>query len=328
MNSFESLSQTQFAAALDMARHSDASPLEKANMLMEIGMGLQHSPKSVQQLHDAVALYQEALRTCPTEEVLLRARIEARQGTALQATPDESGDTLATALACFERALAVLNDEGKAEEIAEIELNSGLVRQSLTSLGRARITDAIACYHRSLRTFTCEMYPQEFAILHNNLAVAYLSIPATDDRAKMREALAVQSFEEVLKVITLIDHPTEYAMIQNNLGNALQYVSSSHVIDNNLRALAAYDEALKVRTAHDTPLEYANTLSNKANVLRNLPRGSLGPQGEDPMVQAQALYREAQALFERFGDRQKSTVVAQARQEVDDEIHQRRLFAG
>ena len=34
-----------------------------------------------------------------------------------------------------------------------------------------------------------------------------------DERAKMREALAVQSFEEVLSVITLVDHPSEYAMI-------------------------------------------------------------------------------------------------------------------
>ena len=92
-----------------------------------------------------------------------------------------------------------------------------------------------------------------------------------DERAKMREALAVQSFEEVLSVITLVDHPSEYAMIQNNLGNALQYASSGHVLDNNLRALTAYAEALKVRNERDTPLEYASTIANKANVLRNLP---------------------------------------------------------
>ncbi|MEX7342288.1 hypothetical protein AB2C95_32270, partial [Pseudomonas aeruginosa] len=73
----------------------------------------------------------------------------------------------------------------------------------------------------------------------------------------MREALAVQAFEEGLKVVNLIDYPTEYAMLQNNLGNALQYVSSSHTLENNLRALDAYDEALKVRTRETTPLEYA-----------------------------------------------------------------------
>jgi tetratricopeptide (TPR) repeat protein len=117
--------------------------------------------------------------------------------------------------------------------------------QALTGLGRGPHHDAISAYHRALRTFTREAYPQEYSVLHNNLAIAYLSMPATDERGRMREALAVQSFEEVLKVISLIDHPSEYAMINNNLGNALQYASSSHVLENNLRALAAYDEALK-----------------------------------------------------------------------------------
>jgi hypothetical protein len=36
-----------------------------------------------------------------------------------------------------------------------------------------------------------------------------------------------------LKVVKIVDHPTEYAMLQNNLGNALQYVSSGHSVENN-----------------------------------------------------------------------------------------------
>ena len=44
-------------------------------------------------------------------------------------------------------------------------------------------------------------YPREFAILQNNLATAFLSMPITDERGKMREALAVQAFEEGLKVV-------------------------------------------------------------------------------------------------------------------------------
>ena len=94
----------------------------------------------------------------------------------------------------------------------------------------------------------------------------------------MREALAVQAFEEGLKVVSLIDHPTEYAMLQNNLGNALQYASSSHTLENNLRALDAYDEALKVRTREASPLEYANTIANKANCLWNLPDDPESPE--------------------------------------------------
>ena len=149
-------------------------------------------------------------------------------------------------------------------------MNIGLVLQSLAGMRRAKITDAISAYQRALRTFDRPRIPKEFAILQNNLATAFLSIPFTDERAKMREALAVQAFEEGLRVVNIVDHPTEYAMLQNNLGNALQYVSSSHAVENNLRALDAYDEALKVRTRGTTPLEYANTIANKANCLLNL----------------------------------------------------------
>jgi hypothetical protein len=96
-------------------------------------------------------------------------------------------------------------------------------------------------------------------------------VPFSDERSKMREAVAVQAFEEGLKVVNIIDHRSEYAMLQNNLGNALQYASSSHVAQNNLRALDAYDEALKVRTREAAPLQYANTIANRANCLWNLP---------------------------------------------------------
>src|SRR4051812_4589998 len=278
-------------------------PEVRAEMLMEMALGLQLRPKSAQQLHDALALYDRALAICPDSAAVLRARIHARLGTAHQALPDGGKEALLSASQNYERALAELGTSGTPEEIAEIHLNLGLVHQSLCSNGAARIQDAIRWYQKSLQVFTRESHPKEFAILHNNLAVAYLSIPLADERARMREALAVQSFEEVLKVITLVDHPTEYAMIQNNLGNALQYAASGHPLENNLRALEAYDEALKVRNAGDTPLEYANTIANKANVLRNLPALPTDPTRRrvDMLRQARDHYAQARAIFEKSG---------------------------
>ena len=312
------------AAAAD----ADASPQERAEMLMEIAMGLQARPQSAQQLVDAIGLYERALEVAPAEAALLQARIGARMGTALQALPDADAPGLERALHCFQAAIVTLQHLGRPEEVAEAELNQGLVLQSLSAIGRARVTDAIGAYQRALRTFTREAWPQEYSVLHNNLAIAYLSMPVSDERGRMREALAVQSFEEVLKVITLIDHPSEYAMINNNLGNALQYASSSHVLENNLRALAAYDEALRVRNPRDTPIEYANTIANKANVLRNLvpdpARASLGGGLTDPLTDALALVREAQALFERFGDAAKAALMREAAGEIEAERAQRR----
>ena len=135
----------------------------------------------------------------------------------------------------------------------------------------------------------------------------------------MREALAVQAFEEGLKVVSLIDHPNEYAMLQNNFGNALQYASSSHRVENGFRALEAYEEALRVRNPRETPGEYANTIANKANCLANLPDDPARPEAGNPknISAAIALYREAAGVFENTGDRQKAATVAEAVMELE-----------
>jgi tetratricopeptide (TPR) repeat protein len=318
----QSLAQSQFEAALKAVDSDAATPEEKAEMLMEIAMGMQMRPKSEEQLQHAVSLYRRALEVCPAAAPLLRSRISSRLGTALQALPQGGAEALKEAWSCYEGALPVLRNGGTLEEAAEAEMNLGLVQQSLAASGQARLNDAIQSYHRALRTFKRETHPQEFAILHNNLAIAYLSIPLSDERGKMREALAVQSFEEVLKVVNLVDHPSEYAMIQNNLGNALQYVSSGHALENNLRALDAYDEALKVRTRRDTPLEYANTISNKANVLRNLPDDPDHPGlgREASLARARELYGEAREIFAGLNQPQNVGVVEEALAEIEQEL--------
>jgi tetratricopeptide (TPR) repeat protein len=316
------LYEDQFAAALAAAEDESATPAERAEMLMEIAMGLQIRPKDAAQLKAAVDLCDKALSLCPQEDVLLKARITARKATALQAIPGEDSAFLEQARDAYQSVLPVFQSLAKPEELAELEMNLGLVLQSLAGVHRARITDAIAAYQRALRTFDKTRFPQEFAILQNNLATAFLSIPLADERAKMREALAVQAFEEGLRVVNLTDHPTEYAMLQNNLGNALQYASSAHRVENNLRALDAYDEALKVRTRANMPLGYANTLTNKANCLQNLPDDPGHPEhgNRANLVQARALYTEAREIFTIHGDSAKAGIVADAAFQLEREL--------
>ena len=314
--------EDQVRAALAMAADEDLDAVERAETLMEVAMGLQQRPKQADDLQAAVALYDRALATCPDEQPLLRARITARRGTALQALPGGETQPLLDARAAFEAAIPELRARGGPAELAEAEMNLGVVLQALAGMGRARITDAISAYQRALRTFDRHRYPREYAILQNNLATAFLSIPISDERARMREALAVQAFEEGLTVVNLVDHPAEYAMLQNNLGNALQYASSSHRIENNLRALEAYEEALKVRTAATMPVEFANTLANKANCLWNLPDDPERPEAGNPrnLTAARALYAEARAIFAARGEAEKARIVAEAQVQIEREL--------
>lgn len=325
-----SRTKQQVDAALMAVEDADASDADKAQMLMEIAMGLQQAPREPADLYAAVDLYRRALTLVPVGEVIGGARIRARLATALMAVPAENAEPMKAAKAEIATALATLNAEGSDAEIAEAEMNLGLICQTLAGWGLMPIQPAISAYQRALRTFDRIAYPKEFAILQSNLATAFMSMPFTDESGKMREALAVQAFEEGLKVVTLIDHPVEYAMLQNNLGNALQYVSTSHRVENNLRALDAYDEALKVRTLRDMPEAYANTIANKANCLVNLPDDLENPEAGNPrnVQNAVGLLREAQGIFHQRGEMEKARSVAEAIAEFASALAPHSAFAG
>lgn len=310
--------ESDVRAALDAVESADATLPEKVEMLVEMAMGMQQRPKSIEQLQAAIFLYRKALNLCPEQESLLRGRTLARMATALQTVPGGDFAPLEEALSALETARVILEAEGSEEETAEVDMNLGLVLQSLASCSRAPIQDAIAAHQRALRVFDRDSHPKEFAILQNNLATAFLSIPFTDERAKMREALAVTAFEEGLKVVTLIDHPGEYAMLQNNLGNALQSVSTSHSVENHLRAVEAYDEALKVRTRRKMPVEYANTIANKASCLWNLPDDPARPElgNVDNLEVVESLFNEAIEIFRQVGELGKVEAISEAVQEI------------
>jgi tetratricopeptide (TPR) repeat protein len=309
-------------AAMAVIASSSATTQEKIEMLIEMAQGFQKKPKTAQDLWNAVSLCHQAHELCAEDNLLWKARAKAGMATALKAIPDVGEQLLLEAKQRLEEALPILLEFAPQEEVAEAQMNLGLVLQSLVPFNLARMTDSIQAYQKALQVFTWQKYPQEYAILHNNIAIAYLSMPLTSEKESLRQGLAVQTFEEALKHIRLINHPREYAMLQNNLGNALQYLPSSHPLENILRAIAAYDEALKVRDPKDTPLEYANTISNKANALFNLPDNPEKPEVGNlkNMRQARTYYQEAWEIFTQHGQIEQAEVVVQMLQEVETEI--------
>lgn len=309
-------------AALEAADSPDNSPAEKAEMLMEIAMRLQLRPRDPAQLLQAVELYDRALQTCPQKLALLAARIRARRGTALQAIPAQDSQYLQAALEDYDAVSGVFSTLGTAAELAELDMNRGLVLQTLAGFGAVPMQQAISAYQSALRFFERDSHPREYAILHNNLATAFLSLPAASESGKLREALAVQSFEEALRVVTLEAQPVEYAMLQNNLGNALQHADSAHPIENCLRALDAYDESLKVRTRSAMPIEYANTLSNRAACLARIPDSPEHPEQGNPENVQRAIedYRLAREVFASLGESGRAQLVSQMLEDLESGV--------
>ncbi|HLP87754.1 MAG TPA: hypothetical protein VK184_03980 [Nostocaceae cyanobacterium] len=317
-----SITDSAVKAAYAAIDSESATTEEKITMLIEMGQGFQKKPKTSQDLRNALGLFYRAYQMCKEDYLLLKARAKVGIAGTLHRIPDSDPQLLQQAKDNYEEALVIFQQLATPEEIAEVQMNLGLVLQSLVPYSLARITDCIQAYHQALGVFTWQDYPQEYAILYNNIAIAYLSMPMPSERENLRQGLAVQSFETALQHINLIDHPREYAMLQNNLGNALQYLVSSHPIENNLQAIAAYNEALKVRNPKDTPLEYANTISNKANALFNLPDDPEKPElgNLQNLLQAKAYYQEASQIFTQNKQLEQAEIISQSLQDIEAEI--------
>ncbi|MDJ0676088.1 MAG: hypothetical protein QNJ36_12005 [Calothrix sp. MO_167.B42] len=317
-----SITDAAVTATIAAIASESAQTEEKIQMLIEMAQGFQKQPKSAKDLRNAVSLYYRAYDMSGEDYPLLKARSQMGMASALQAIPDVGSDLLLQAKVGYEEALPVLQQLASPEEVAEAKMNLGLVLQSLVPFHLARITDSIQAYQEALQIFTWERYPQEYAILHNNIAIAYLSMPMTGEQQYLRQRLAVQAFEEALQHINLIDCPQEYAMLQNNLGNTLQCLASAHSLDNLVRAIAAYDEALKVRNLQNTPLDYANTIANKANALFNLPDDVEKPEmgNAQNLRKTRIYYQQAWTIFTNYKQIEQAEIIAQALQKVDQQI--------
>jgi tetratricopeptide (TPR) repeat protein len=310
--------RTALVAANDRARPI----MDRAEMLMEVAAGLQQQAPSMEYLALALQLYDRALALCPRSARILWARITARRVTTLRTIPGDDLIYLNAARESYRQVIPIFTEFGSPEEIAEAEMNYGQVLQVLAGVHRARIADAISAYQRAIRTFDRARFARQLAILHNSLATAFLSLPFTDPRGELREALAVQAFEDGLRIASLVDHPMEYAMLQHNLGNALQAASSNHTIEHRLRALDAYDEALRVWTRDTMPLEYASAIANKAKCLWNLPDEVERPGRGNVrrLHQALAYYREAREIFAAHGERKKVCAADHSCDQIEREL--------
>ncbi|NRB06586.1 MAG: hypothetical protein HRU34_04120 [Richelia sp.] len=294
----------------------------KIHTLIEMAKGLQEKPHSTKDLRNAVSLYYRAYQMTGDDYPLLKARTQVGMASALQLIPDKNSGLLLQAKISYEEVLPILQQLAAKEEVAEAKMNLGLVLQSLAPFNLARITDSIQAYQEALQVFTWEHYPQQYAILQNNIANAYLSKPMTREQQYAQQGLAIQTFEAALQHINSIDHPREYAMLQSNLGNAWQYVPTNNLRDNLLRAIAAYDRALKVRNYQDTSLEYANTIANKANALFNLPDDLAKPDMGNPqnLKKARYYYQQAWKIFNTYKQVKQAEIVAQAIREVEHKV--------
>ncbi|WP_353845999.1 tetratricopeptide repeat protein [Microcystis sp. M169S2] len=130
---------------------------------------------------------------------------------------------------------------------------------------------AITGYEIALTIFTFDAFPQQWAMIQNNLASAYL------DRIRGQKAdnleIAIAACQEALKVYTFDAFPQQWANTQNNLAIAYLFRIRGERAENLERAITACQEALKVLTFEAFPQDWAMTQNDLAAAYVDRIRG-------------------------------------------------------
>jgi tetratricopeptide (TPR) repeat protein len=179
------------------------------------------------------------------------------------------------ALGLYRKAVALLETCQDARLRAETWVALGQCCQEISSRGttpdRGLLIEATTAYQSAIASgVSLEQHSDLFALAQNNLGLVYLAMPMDGDGARLRTAVAVQSFREALKVYDRERTPEAWVSTQLNLANALQYMHSAHPEENLAQAVEIYEELLEARPRGIDPLGHARLLANQANALAHL----------------------------------------------------------
>lgn len=163
-----------------------------------------------------------------------------------------------------------------------------------------KLSEAINLLEETLPFFPRARYPQEYALIRNNIGESYRSLLAKslESRQKNLEK-ALINLQEAAGIRTVEHSPVDYAGTQFNLGAVYNEMRTGDLLQNQIRSENAYKNALKVYTRDKYPYNYAKVLSNLGNTYLTICDHYRSKQAEF-MPKAIACYEEAIELLKKL----------------------------
>jgi CHAT domain-containing protein len=165
-----------------------------------------------------------------------------------------------------------LSQQNNQFEIATIFGEFGnLIQQFPLGTRWLNLELGIAAYRLVLQVRSYDVFPKQWAMTQNNLAIAYIE-RIRGERADNLEA-AITACNFALQVYTYDTFPEDWAMAQNNLANAYAERISGEQANNLEVAILAYIRALQVYTCDAFPEDWAMAQNNLATAYIERIRG-------------------------------------------------------
>ena len=222
-----------------------------------------------------------------------RARINLVLGFANTTSGRELGseDSLRTAIACFQRALADWTRERDPLEWAMVQQNLGSAQSDLSALNlhAAPLQPAVAAYQNALAVYQSQSDRLDSAKVQFRLGFAFEKIGAHEQGVESLRR-AVDCYRAALKGFDVRYYPVYWADAQRYLGNTLatmaDRVRGTKELD---EAIAADREALKFYHKQTWPIYWAVTQHQLAQSLCQLGAKT---SDRDVLKESVALYRQ------------------------------------
>jgi tetratricopeptide (TPR) repeat protein len=169
-------------------------------------------------------------------------------------------DNFAAVLQSWASTTMVQVELRQAQYIAAVICNFSNLMQQFSFGNRARSLEiAIAGYEIVTTIYTREAFPENWAMIQNNLGIAYDRI--NKDRVQNLED-AIRCFNLALQVYTREAFPEDWAAIQNNLGIAYTDRIKGYKAENIESAIDCFNLALQIYTYDIFPENWATTQYN------------------------------------------------------------------
>jgi tetratricopeptide (TPR) repeat protein len=186
----------------------------------------------------------------------------------LHANLDRLDDSLIQELHTFARTiLPGLTQIQVQQAVVIIADFSTLICQFPLGNKDCNIEIAITGYEIGIQVITREAFPEQWAMLRNNLGGAYLK-RIRGERAENIE-LAIACYQSALKVYTREVFSTNWATTQNNLGTAYSHRILGDKAQNLEQAISCFQAALQVYTREAFRQSWVETLMNLGNAYRS-----------------------------------------------------------
>ncbi len=206
-------------------------------------------------------------------------------------------DNLEIAILAYQKALNVKTDN--FQYFRERTINSIAIayRQRIRGNKVKNLKQAIDYFKEALKIYDREDFPENWAMINNNLGNTYYEMSKENQAEKLEKA--IDYFQKAATIYTYEEYPEDWAMIQHNLGTAYADRIQNGRSENIEKAILFYKKALIIYTHDNFTQKWALLQENLGNVYSDRIEGDKS----DNLGKAINYYHNALRIYTEGNDR-------------------------